>query len=114
MRTRDISRGWCVRLTLPPSSAVCIEIWDPQLPETINGQSTSVKGLLQLLPAESVRITRYVVSVFTDASIIIVWRTAGHEFIKPEIFPTIIVKNIQALYDVTPYRLVYNIGVSKV
>jgi hypothetical protein len=49
----------------------------------------------------------------TDASIITVWCTAGHEFTIPEIFPTRIVKKIQALCDVTLYRLVYNIGVSK-
>jgi hypothetical protein len=49
----------------------------------------------------------------TDASITTVWCTAGHEFSIPEIFPTGIVKKIQAFCDVTPYRLVYNIGVSK-
>jgi hypothetical protein len=49
----------------------------------------------------------------TDASIITFWCTAGHEFSIPEIFPTRIVKKIQALCDVKPYRLLYNIGVSK-
>jgi len=33
MSTRNISGGkggWCVGLTLPPSCADCLEIWEPQ------------------------------------------------------------------------------------
>jgi len=33
MSTRNIPEGkssWCVGLTLPPSCAICLEIWEPQ------------------------------------------------------------------------------------
>jgi len=27
--------GWCIELTLPPSCADCLEIWEPQPPGTL-------------------------------------------------------------------------------
>ena len=43
--------GRCVGLTtLPPSSADCFEIWEPQPAGTLQGLSRPVMGLLYLLP----------------------------------------------------------------
>ena len=53
MSTRSISwggkGGWSVGLTLPLSSADCLEIWEPQSSWNPQGLSRPVMGLLLLL-----------------------------------------------------------------
>ena len=52
MSTRNFSwgkDGWCIGLTtLPPSSADCLEIWEPQSPGTLWACNRPEHGLLYL------------------------------------------------------------------